>query len=236
MPLTHQPLPRGPHALPRHFVVHNQRERLFDAMMRTVAEQGYHGTSVEAVLRRAGISRLTFYQQFADKEDCFLQSYDAAVGQLTAIVVEAYGQPKRWADRIRMALDALLETLCNEDDLARMAMVEVLAAGPRAIARYSDAVSSFIPLFQPGRTETRYGGQLPPEAERVIVGGIASVIAHRVAAGEGKRIRELLPELLYFALAPFIGSARAARAADRARTSVPEPRRAPTDGRALPAG
>ncbi len=191
-------------------------------MMRTVADEGYGRTSVEAVLRRAGVSRLTFYQQFADKEDCFLQAYDTAVAQLMAIVLEAYRQPKQWAERVRFGLEALLETLSNEPDLARMAMVEVLAAGPRAIARYTNAVNSFMPLFEAGRTETRYGTQLPSQTERVIVGGIASVITHRVAAGEAERLCELLPDLLYFALTPFLGIARAARGANKARAARAE--------------
>ncbi len=197
-------------------------------MMRTVADEGYGRTSVEAVLRRAGISRLTFYQQFADKEDCFLQAYDTAVAQLMAIVLEAYRQPKQWAERVRFGLEALLETLSNEPDLARMAMVEVLAAGPRAIARYTNAVNSFMPLFEAGRTETRYGTQLPSQTERVIVGGIASVITHRVAAGEAERLCELLPDLLYFALTPFLGIAQAARGATRHEQLAPKRSRART--------
>lgn len=194
-------------------------------MLRTVAEDGYGRTSVEAVLRRAGVSRLTFYEQFADKEDCFLQAYDAAVAQLMEIVAEAYGQPGPWPERVRLGLDAFLETLSNEHDLARMTMVEVLAAGPRAIARYSDAVSSFIPMLETGRSETRYGPQLPRATERVLVGGIASVVRHRVAAGEAERVRELLPDLLYFTLAPFVGSAQAAKGADNARAEATEEER-----------
>ena len=153
---------------------------------------------------------------FDDKEDCFLQAYEAALGGLTVVVADASSQATPWPEQIRLALDALLEALSNDRDLARVVMVEVLAAGPRAIGRYTDALTNFVPLLAIGRTETRNGPQLPPQAERVIVGGLATLVHNRVAAGTVEDLQVLLPDLLYFALVPFVGSAQAAKVAGQA--------------------
>jgi AcrR family transcriptional regulator len=204
-------LPRGRHQLSRRFVVHNQRERLFEAIVRTVAEEGYVETSVEAVLQRAGVSRRTFYDQFSGKEDCFLQAYDAVLAQLMAVVTEAYGGSGPWPERVRAGLSALLEFLASEDAVARVAMIEVLAAGPRAIARYSEALEGFVPFLDEGREASRQGAQLPPGTAHAVIGGLASVIHRRLLDGKADELPSLLPDLLYFTLVPYLGHARAAR-------------------------
>src|ERR1019366_337626 len=75
-------LPSGRHGLPRSFVVDNQRERIINAMVATVATYGYGGASVQRVAGRAGVSRRTFYEQFTGREDVYLQTYDAAANCL----------------------------------------------------------------------------------------------------------------------------------------------------------
>jgi AcrR family transcriptional regulator len=58
----------------------NQRARMLDAMARAVATKGYARVSVADVVQLAGVSRRTFYEQFRDKEDCFLVAYDRLRG------------------------------------------------------------------------------------------------------------------------------------------------------------
>ena len=48
-------------------------------MAQVVAEKGYAATTVADVVERAGVSRRTFYEQFADKEACFLAAYDVGL-------------------------------------------------------------------------------------------------------------------------------------------------------------
>src|SRR6266536_1610772 len=88
-----EPLPRGPHSLPRDVVVRSQRTRMLRALIEVVAEKGYAATTVADVIGRAGVSRTTFYQQFKDKEDCFLVAYrkgaDAQFRKVTEVVESA---------------------------------------------------------------------------------------------------------------------------------------------------
>jgi AcrR family transcriptional regulator len=179
------------------------------AMTDVVAEKGYGKVAVADVIERAGVSRKTFYTQFKDKEDCFLQAYDTMLAQIMAVVIEAYGTSGGWAERMRAGLQALLEFLANEPALARAGIVEVLAAGPRAIERYERALRGFVPFIEAGRAESRQA--LPENISEALVGGIAQVLYLRIVAGEANRLLENLDELVFFVLLPFLGHARAAK-------------------------
>ena len=123
-------LPRGRHDLPREFVARTQRDRLIDAMARTVADKGYASASPAEVCAAAGVSTRAFYEQFAGKEACFLAAFDRGVELLQRSVAAAYARPGRWPQRMHRGLDTLLRTLAAEPAFAALAIVEVLAAGP----------------------------------------------------------------------------------------------------------
>src|SRR5688572_25002049 len=129
-----QQLPRGRHGLTREEVITSQRGRMLAAMADAVAERGYANTSVAEVTRRAGVSRETFYEQFADKEACFLAAYDGALQLLREHVGHAAGEASAGGasreDALRAALDAYLHTLATEPAVARTFLIEVYAAGP----------------------------------------------------------------------------------------------------------
>jgi len=210
-------LPRGRHGIPREQVALDQRLRILEGMVRTVGDKGYAATSVQDVLERAGVSRKTFYDNFADKEACFLEAYDAVVARVMHEINKAPTEPGPWSLSVRRRLRAFLKFFAYEPGLARMAVVEVLAAGPEAIERYRAAVRGFIPLFAEGHRLARNPEQIPDEMAEAIVGGIGSVIYNRVAEGRSEEVPNLLPALLYFALLPYIGAAQATREANKAR-------------------
>ncbi|MCW2988568.1 MAG: transcriptional repressor BetI, partial [Solirubrobacterales bacterium] len=93
--------PRGRHGLPPEVVARSQRDRLLEATMQVVAEKGYAATTVADLTKRAGISRTTFYELFADKEACFLAAYDNAVDGLVRRIAVAYDAEARGPDRAR---------------------------------------------------------------------------------------------------------------------------------------
>ncbi len=202
-------LPRGRHGLSPQFVIHNQRDRMVRAMADAVAEKGYHATAVADVLERAGVSRKTFYDQFRDKEDCYLHTYDTMLAQVMAVVVEAYGGPGSWPQRLRAGLRSLLEFLSNDPAMARAGLVEALAAGPKALDRYEQALRAFTPFLEAGRQESK--DDLPDNISEAVVGGIAQVLYLRILNGEASRLLDSLDDLVFFALIPFVGHARAAR-------------------------
>src|SRR3954447_24211790 len=86
-----RPLPIGRHSLSREDVLASQRGRLLDAMAEAVAQHGYGATTVAHVVALAGVSRKTFYEHFADKEDCFLALYDAGIAYVLGRIADALG-------------------------------------------------------------------------------------------------------------------------------------------------
>jgi AcrR family transcriptional regulator len=128
------PLPRGRHGLPRQDVTAAQRARIFEAMTHAVSERGYGATPVAEILRRAGVSRETFYQQFSSKDDCFLAFLDEATAAVeTLLAADRPGDAVPPAERLGRLLDTWLSTVADDPDRARVLLVETYAAGPDAI-------------------------------------------------------------------------------------------------------
>jgi AcrR family transcriptional regulator len=204
-------LPRGRHGLPREFVAQNQRERLLAALAECLEEKGYERTTVASIGKRAGVSKSDFYKQFESKDACFVAAYDDAIERIRATVKEACAERKDWGSGVLDALDALLRMFEAEPAQAQLVLVEGLRAGRGVYDRYQVALQGFVPFLRDGAPAPA-AGERPPEAtDEAVVGGIASLLARRVLAGETKKMRGLLPDIAEFALTPYLGTAEARR-------------------------
>ncbi|HEX2097258.1 MAG TPA: helix-turn-helix domain-containing protein [Solirubrobacterales bacterium] len=194
--------------LPQAYVVRSQRERLLEAMVRVAAAKGYEATTIADVAEFAGVSESAFHQLFASKEECFLEAYDAVIDVLVAHVASAFeaaaGEP--WPERIGAGLRALVELLAAEAEIARMAMVEVTAAGEKARERYRAALARFTPFLEEGRMHSGQGDELPPDTARFAIGGATSMIFDEVRAGRGPELVRLLPDIVFAVLMPYLGA------------------------------
>jgi len=204
-------LPRGRHGLPREFVAQNQRERLLASLAECLEAGGYDGTTVSTIGKRAGVSKSDFYKQFETKDTCFLAAYDDSVERIRVRVLAACGKAGDWAHGVFAGLDALLDFLASEPAQAQLVLVEGLRAGRGVYDRYQDALQSFVPHLRDGAPAPAGGEPPPPATDEAVVGGIASLLARRVLAGETKTLGEFLPEVAEFALTPYLGTAEARR-------------------------
>jgi AcrR family transcriptional regulator len=202
----------GRQQLSREFIVRHQQARIIAALTEEVAVQGYRAVTVADIVRRAGIARNTFYENFSSKEDCFLATQGFAVEEALRRVVEAAGELDSWQARVSAGLAAFLRYVASEPVLARTCIVEALSAGPAAVARYEESVQAFVPLFRVGRTVSPHGDELPGTLEEAVIGGIFWIVYQRIMLGEAERIEELLPELIEFSLTPYVGAEAAKRA------------------------
>jgi AcrR family transcriptional regulator len=184
--------------LPRIFDRLTQRERLLDGIAQTVAREGYAATSVASVLEVAGVSRRTFYELFADKEDCFLAAYDAIVFSCTERVATAYHAGSNWEDAIARAFRTLLETLAAEPDFGHLGVVDVLGAGPQALARRDATLRRFARFIDFTRERSQASVAPPAFVGQAIVGGIHELVYSRIVQGKTTRLPELTPELLHY--------------------------------------
>jgi AcrR family transcriptional regulator len=188
-------------------------------MVRVAAAKGYEATTVTDVIEVAGVSRTTFHETFPDKAACFPEAYDAVIDVLVAHVSSAYEATagERWPDRIIAALDALVELLSVESDIARMAMVEITVAGEDARERYRAALARFTPLLEEGRVYSGQGDKLPADTARFAIGGATSMIFDEVRAGRGPELRRILPDLVFAVLMPYLGPEQAEEEMRRVR-------------------
>jgi AcrR family transcriptional regulator len=213
-------LPRGRHGLPREAVTESQRNRIHQAMIEVVSERGYPETRVVDVIGVAGVSRKTFYELFDSKEDCFLAAYDVLLGNLLGDAGDAFearaGAP--WAERIAAALEILLEHLGAHPDEARFAIVEVLAAGPKALARRDAALRQFTGFLESGRSETSI--ELPGITSLSLAGGINELLYSEILHGAAARLPSRLPDLMFWVTLPFLGPEGAIAQRERARHSM----------------
>ncbi len=216
---TTRPLP-GRQQLPREFIAQHQRARIITALALETSEQGYQQVTVADIVSRAGIARNTFYENFRSKEDCFLATQEFAMSVALERVVEAAGSFEGWPQRVRAGLTAFLEFVAEEPALARTCMVEALSAGPAAIEYYEKSQQAFISLFRLGRDVSPHGAELPETLEEAIIGGIFWIVYQRLAVAEVAVIPELLPQLIEFALTPYLG-AKAARQVATAEADAP---------------
>jgi AcrR family transcriptional regulator len=189
-------LPSGRHGLLPSFVAAHQRERILAAVAVTAAEVGYAEMSVEVVTARAGVSRRTFYEHFKNKEDAFLAAYDAAVHQVARQIRRAYLDRTTAPERVRAGIGALIEWMATEPQAARMCIVEVLAAGPRALARRDAAMQMFAEIIEDNIHELLPGCQRAPLAAETIVGGIHEVVFRRILANRTDQLPGLVDDLV----------------------------------------
>jgi AcrR family transcriptional regulator len=212
-----QQLPRGRHGLPRAFVIKNQRDRIFASLAAVCAAKGYPNVTVQDITEHAGVSRRTFYDLFSDKEACFLAAYDLVVKRLLVEVNSAYSKGNLpWSERIAAALQALVRLYMAEPDFARLITVDVFGAGHVALAHRDAALRQFAVFFEPGAAGLPVATTDRHLLVQAVIGGLYEILYAQIMEGKTDRLPELLPELLYCVLVPYLGHAQAAVARDGA--------------------
>lgn len=184
----------GRRQLPAAEVREIQMARLLNAVGDVCAEEGYHGTTIRKLIARSGISRKTFYELFADKEDCYLRAYDEAVEHVAGLIGDAYArEPAGPApdSRLRAALRAYLEFCAANPNLARAFVIEVVAAGPRALQRRGEAIARLTDALASSSLPLGGGEQSRWLKARLFVGGVHELTSAVIEAGEVTSLPEL---------------------------------------------
>ena len=210
-------LPRGSHGLDRELVAASQRTRLLDAVGRAVADKGYSGATIDDIVRAAGVSKMTFYQHFRDKEDCFVAAYEAAGEELFERVRAANTRPEGWLERTAAGIRAYLTWLAGDPALARAFLIEVAAAGPRAAEcrervrdRYAELMRE---LEDDARADIPSLPRLPAEIFHALVAAVDDLVVRRIRESGAEDLPRLEPILLHLEVALLAGPEMAAESA-----------------------
>jgi AcrR family transcriptional regulator len=181
-----EPLPRGRHKLAPDAVRASQRERLLRAMLQCVAADGYAATTVPRVAAAARVSPNTFYAQFTDKADCFLELCDQESRELLAKIVTA-GSALDWREAVRAGVRIYLSWWRERPQSSRAYLLELPSAGANAQQQRREAHERFVRMFLALAARARHEQPALPEvsevAVRVMTAGQTELVAAEVAEG-----------------------------------------------------
>jgi AcrR family transcriptional regulator len=191
-------VPRGRHAPPLEVRLSVQRRRLFEAAATEFARSGYAEASAEAISRAAGMSKATFYEHFANKEECILALFDmAATEVLRAMAEGAAAGGKDPVERLRGGLRAFLSILAEHPNESQTLLVEIIGAGPRAAQRRDEVFARFAEAIEAENAAAAQAGTLAelasPDDAFAVVGAVAELASRQVRLGMPADVRELEP-------------------------------------------
>jgi AcrR family transcriptional regulator len=179
---------------PRDEAERNQRERLFAAMVATVAEKGYEATTVADLVQLSGVSRSAFYRHYDDKQSCFLAAVEAMV-EPTLKRLGADESAPAGVERARAAFETLIKTIVSQPAAAKMCIVEIYAAGPEGAALVDRTLDSATALTAGLLAQVPEREGMPVELVRALVGGIQKTLHKRLYRGQEEELLELAPQL-----------------------------------------
>ena len=171
----------------------NQRERLFAAMVATVADKGYEATTVADLVKLSGVSRSAFYRHFEDKQACFLAAIESLVEPALSMV--GGDGPAADPEAGRRAFEELIEAIARQEAAAKMCFVEIYAAGPAGVALVDRTMDAFEELVGGLLERTPGHAGTPSWLVRTIIGGVQKVIHKRLYRDQAEELPGLAPEL-----------------------------------------
>jgi AcrR family transcriptional regulator len=208
-----------------------QRSRLLAAAIAAVGELGYKGATVAHITARARISRRTFYELFANREECLLAALQSIIESIESELAAAGLEGLGWSERLRGGLCALLGFFDREPLLAQVCVVQALQGGPAVLARREQLLARLIAVVEEGRSASPKRSRCTSLTAEGLVGAGFAIVHARLQRREHRPLIELLGELMGMIVLPYQGSAAARREQER---PIPERRahRAPSGQRA----
>lgn len=187
----------------------NQRRRIIDAMVECCAEKTFTATTIADIVKRASISRTTFYKRFPNKRSCFDGALDHCIDVLRDAAAAAHDPADPPVEAIRKAATATLKLMAARPALAQLVMGDAVTVEPATVERYRELVIPAMEDLWDRAGEPRRSYSDPGLA----FGRVQVLIFSQIAAGRNAQLLDLLPEITYIALLPFVGHEEAARQA-----------------------
>ena len=191
------------------------RERIVAAILKTVADHGYAGFTIERALDNARISRQVFDQYFDGREQALIAAQEDFLDHLWGEVGVACGATAggEWPLQVQAALRAVIAALVEASRLARAFGVEATAASLVAAECQFTTLDRFAKMLSGGRRLYPLAASLPAATERAVVGGVASILLDRLFAEDPGALPALEPQLVELVLLPYLGVEEARRVA-----------------------
>lgn len=192
-------VPRGRHAPPLEVRQDRQLQRLSEAAAAVFARSGYADATAEAIAREAGMSKATFYEHFANKEDCILGLFDRAMEMLIGAMASVAEQQADLApeERYRRSIRALLGVIADNPDYAQTLLVEIIGAGPQAAERRDNVLAAIAQYIDRRNADDADAGLAPrlcsPDDAYAVVGATLELASRHIRQGVPEDIMDLAP-------------------------------------------
>ncbi len=191
-------------------------------MVECCAEKTYAATTIADIVKRASISRTTFYKRFTNKRACFDAALDACIAEIQAVAAAAHTPSDSPPEAVRKAVAATLDLMAARPALAQLVMGDAITVEPAILERYRTLM---IPALENLWTEAG-ATRRPQAADPSLAFGRAQIlIFNQIAAGRTAQLPDLLPEIVYIALLPFAGHDEATGQAQLAAAGADAPTR-----------
>jgi AcrR family transcriptional regulator len=199
------PIRWGASGSPQQLVRDVQRLWILSAVAQIACEQGMESVTVAQIVARAGVSKRTFYELFASREDCFLATFDEASRLASESVIEAYADEQgRWVDRVRAGLLALMAFFEEEPELARVCVAQLLKEGSPTLARRGELLQELTKIIDEGSGETPPQTQLSADTAEDVAHGVLAVI-HGLLSNSDTMPSTALNTLMFMIVHPYLG-------------------------------
>jgi AcrR family transcriptional regulator len=186
-----------------------QRARIISATLGALDRERFPQLTVAKVIDRARISRKTFYDQFADIEDCFLATFEQGLERARDLVVQAYRAETSWRDGMRAAVTALLEAFDRDRRLAMLCLVHPLSAGERTARRRAEAIGELAAAIARGGEISTAAAEPPPPITRALAAAMLALLNERLLAEPRRPLAELRGTLMSIVVMPYLGRKQA---------------------------
>ena len=163
-------------------------------MARAVASKGYGETTIADIVREAGMSRRTFYENFGTKSECLIALYEAASAKTLGVLRGAIDPAKDWDTQLEAALSAYLGAMAANPTLLRTLFIEILGLGRAGLAarrRVNLQLADFIVAVA---NASRVGRRrdLSPDMAMAVVGGINELVLNCIERDALHALQELV--------------------------------------------
>ncbi len=179
------------------------RERILDAALNIFSAKGFHDTKLDEIVAEASISKGSIYFHFPNKEKLFIALVDQFADVIERRAREAIEDEAPGMDRVRVALEAVLETFAKYRRPAKLLLVQAVGLGAVFERKRMEVTDRFALLIQTYLDEAVADGSIAPVNTHIVahawMGAIYSVVIQWVYTGEPSRdeiLQGLLPLLL----------------------------------------
>lgn len=193
---------------PPPFVAYSQAEKIVRALAAAAGERGYPAVTVAEIAARASISQATFYSHFADKQAALVAAVDSAGSQMLGVAMPAARRAPDWPNAIRAAIGGACAFYASEPDLARLAVVEIYAAGPTALTQRERRFGAFLELLEPAFATAPH---TKPIVADLVLGAVWTLVYEQIVTEETESLPQVAPLATYMILSPFLGGEEALR-------------------------